>query len=380
MNVASVRLDRIISFCITAYVFIVFAFSGVPIISSMAIFLVGILMFFFAFNFKNIYKPIWFYFVIFYILYFSIPFFILDKFVFEKFGKFVVSSMGAALVGIYIENGIFKFKNIVYISVFAFILNIVMIFLGYNTGPITGVGRYSGLTGNPNTLALCIVLPIFFVYIFSGKFSLKFKFFTLCLAILAVYLTGTRKALFLLILLVSMFLLEVLRKSVLWGGLLASTITLCGACFFKKGHAVLDSVPIFRRVQRVFERTDESLDGRFDLISQGWQLFEESPVFGHGLAQFEVLSGSDVYAHNNYIEVAVAGGLSGLILYYSFYMIAFSNYLKIKTNIYYFIFMLALLINDFFIVSIYSRFQFLVLILFIVSSEKFFLTKNEKFV
>lgn len=379
MSIASIRLHSLVSFCIAAYVLIVFGFAGVPVVSSLGILLVAILMFFCAFDFKSIYKPKWIYFFIFYILYFSIPFFILDNFVFEKLGKFIVSSVGAVIIGLYIENGVFKFKYIIYISIVAFFLNLFVISLGYNTGPMTGVGRYSGLTGNPNVLALSAILPIFFIYLFHCEFSLKFKLFTFCIAILAVYLTGTRKALVLLILLACMFFGEVLKKYLIRGILLlCSFIAFLGFLILKSGSAVLENVPVLRRVMRIFESSDESFDGRLELALQGWELFWESPILGHGLAQFEILSGTNVYAHNNYVEVAVAGGALGLFLYYFFYVMIFCNSLKIKHNIYYFIFVFALLVNDFFIVSIYSRSQFLILILLLVASERFFLESKKR--
>lgn len=379
MSINSVRLRYIISFCIASYIFIVFGFSGVPFVSSLGIGFVAILVFFCAFDFKNIYKPMWIYFFIFYVLYFSTPFFILDDFAFEKLGKFIVSSLGAAIVGLYIENGVFKFKYVIYISIFAFFLNIFSIFVGYNTGPMTGVGRYSGLTGNPNVLALCTVLPVFFIYIFFYEYSLKFKLFTLCNAGLAVYLTGTRKALALLILLVCMFLREVLKKSLFRGFLLLCSIgVFLSILILKTEYTILERVPVFKRMMRIFENSDESLDGRLDLANRGWQLFRESPILGHGLAQFEILSGTNVYAHNNYVEVAVAGGALGLLLYYFFYVMIFCNSLKIKNGFYYFVFIFALLINDFFVVSIYSRSQFLILILFLVSSERFFLAHKDR--
>ena len=55
---------------------------------------------------------------------------------------------------------------------------------------------------------------------------------------------------------------------------------------------------------------------RQEMIAYGWELIQEKPVFGYGLNNYTALYFRNEYAHNNYIEVWVGGGIVGLILYY----------------------------------------------------------------
>jgi O-antigen ligase len=70
---------------------------------------------------------------------------------------------------------------------------------------------------------------------------------------------------------------------------------------------------------------DGSTQTRFDLVMVGLRLFAENPVFGCGLGQFGVASGTGLYAHNEVAEIAGTTGLPGLILYYSVYWLAWKR-------------------------------------------------------
>ena len=67
----------------------------------------------------------------------------------------------------------------------------------------------------------------------------------------------------------------------------------------------------------MIERTDESVAIRQNLVEVGLDLFKEHPVLGHGLGAFGRVSGYGMFAHNNYVEVAINGGIVGLLLYYA---------------------------------------------------------------
>jgi O-antigen ligase len=65
---------------------------------------------------------------------------------------------------------------------------------------------------------------------------------------------------------------------------------------------------------------NESVVERARFIRKGFALLAESPIFGRGLDTFRWLSGEGTYAHNNVIELGVALGLVGIILYYGFHV------------------------------------------------------------
>ncbi len=65
---------------------------------------------------------------------------------------------------------------------------------------------------------------------------------------------------------------------------------------------------------------NESIVERTRFIRKGLDLIGESPVFGTGLDTFRWLSGEGTYAHNNVVELGVALGIVGIVLYYGFHV------------------------------------------------------------
>ena len=72
---------------------------------------------------------------------------------------------------------------------------------------------------------------------------------------------------------------------------------------------------------------EESFNTRYSMIINGLQWFLERPLFGYGIENFGYLYyrkfGVFVYAHNNFIELLVSGGIIGVVLYYSIYIYIF---------------------------------------------------------
>ncbi len=64
---------------------------------------------------------------------------------------------------------------------------------------------------------------------------------------------------------------------------------------------------------------------RLDLIKRGIELFEENPILGVGTGNYTIVSGYNVYSHNNYIEILSNLGLIGFIYYYSMYAYLFKH-------------------------------------------------------
>ncbi len=65
---------------------------------------------------------------------------------------------------------------------------------------------------------------------------------------------------------------------------------------------------------------NQSTVERARFIKKGLSLIAEAPIFGRGLDTFRWLSGEGTYAHNNVIEIGVALGLVGIMLYYGFHL------------------------------------------------------------
>ena len=75
------------------------------------------------------------------------------------------------------------------------------------------------------------------------------------------------------------------------------------------------------RSTQAFESGDEQ--NRVRLLIFGLELFLESPIIGHGLAQFVVLEPTGHYSHNDFIELLATTGLFGTILYLAVFISVF---------------------------------------------------------
>jgi O-antigen ligase len=84
---------------------------------------------------------------------------------------------------------------------------------------------------------------------------------------------------------------------------------------------VLEDLHVYQRLLLMAERADVSTNERFEFAEIGLRLWAESPLWGHGLDQFRVLTYAETYAHNNYVELLVGLGVIGLLLYYALYAV-----------------------------------------------------------
>lgn len=71
---------------------------------------------------------------------------------------------------------------------------------------------------------------------------------------------------------------------------------------------------------------------RASMISTGIDLFLKKPFSGYGLDSFKLVSGFDVYSHNNYIEILVSSGVIGFILFYLPLLLMLVSLFKIRSK------------------------------------------------
>lgn len=81
------------------------------------------------------------------------------------------------------------------------------------------------------------------------------------------------------------------------------------------GFCVERTVAVFNWFSAVGS-VDGSLIDRGRLLAEGATLIVQSPFIGHGLDSFYWISGEALYTHSNYVELSVALGLIGVLLYY----------------------------------------------------------------
>jgi hypothetical protein len=257
--------------------------------------------------------------------------------------------IGATLVGLALSNGV-SLRPLVYAMLVAGAMNVAAGYLGFDISEQVmerlelrpdAQTRLTGLAGNANLLAVQLIAPLFLVYLApSTLISKRWKLIGAGIATYALVVSGSRKAVVMLIVFALFYVLYQylsgrrvsLFKSVL--ALLVS-VTLVGFVFLSPIPDLVYSLDLHAidRFFYILEGRDNSYLYRQYLISRGPDLFWESPIYGHGLNMFRYVSGTGAYAHNNYVELMVNGGVIALILHYVVHLIVLYRARNLPKNI-----------------------------------------------
>lgn len=247
--------------------------------------------------------------------------------------------------------------------------------------------------GNANTYAFALLLGTFSclynLLVFENKRLQVLGLVVNLAAILLfgyqiVFLTGSRKGIFIFILLICLTYLYLLRRqtriiklfSILGGGLLIVGL-----------WQTINLSPHYRRLEAALlfatgrDTGDTSISTRFALSNDALYLWSKKPLLGWGADQFRYISDFGRYSHNNYVELLVTVGIVGFTLFYSIYIYIITygiNFLRSKKNnkknLGFWILLtgISFLIMDIAAVSYYSKLHWIVLstILGLISFHK----------
>lgn len=184
---------------------------------------------------------------------------------------------------------------------------------------------------NINSVAMEFAIAIyvgFFLFWKTNKKNLRLLWLIVSFAMLFVILiTGSRKGFgFLIIPLVVFSFYEFKGHFYYAVGLIAVGIAVIYAMMNISFLYDLMGARLVETVDIVSGDSDHTQDNsRVLLIQAGWEWFLQKPILGYGMNCFRVLSnnhilfwGKNWYAHNNYIEIMVGGGIIGILVYYSY--------------------------------------------------------------
>ncbi|HKM05540.1 MAG TPA: ATP-grasp fold amidoligase family protein [Sphaerochaeta sp.] len=173
---------------------------------------------------------------------------------------------------------------------------------------------------NPNTVGYIFsVATIISLYLFFEKRSWLFLISFTLFPILSLF-SGSRKVFILLS--VGLVLLVLLYQKSMKRALIAAIVA---AALLVLGIVLIMTIEPLNRIigQRLLNmfvqlsgsNVDGSTSVRMGMVASGINMFKQKPFFGWGLGAFTDLGGFGTYAHNNYIELLVAVGLFGTLLY-----------------------------------------------------------------
>ena len=265
-------------------------------------------------------------------------------------------------------------------------------FLKYNTEKIYGVmidrhiPRLIGLTEDPNFFALYITPFLFYFYVKKSK-TIK-DVILLFLLFLLLFLSFSRGAIIGVFGVI--FIYELIKLIFIFSNLpkrisLRKYIPLIAAIFififiFIFISSYMDIVDKVLEMINKRVSTASSGSGRFEIWSNGLDLFQDNFFTGIGLYNFRYYNlhyfNDAHYMHNTHLEVLVEAGIIGFTVYVVFHLLLFYQLVKIcihnKTNIYLLLSYMSMIIQLSVLSAIINEvwFLFLAYIAFIIKVEK----------
>jgi putative inorganic carbon (HCO3(-)) transporter len=85
------------------------------------------------------------------------------------------------------------------------------------------------------------------------------------------------------------------------------------------------------RMQEIFDLKDITIQTRFDAWKDGWNLFLEKPLLGHGLKSYSLIL-KQGYTHNCYLQILVEMGMVGLVSFCWILWVFFSFFIRKRSD------------------------------------------------
>lgn len=209
--------------------------------------------------------------------------------------------------------------------------------IGYKAELIAKHGRASGFGA---TGEYAITLVLFFPFVLSGSVLMKRSnlFKTGCITLVflifvGLVIAGSRNGAVAFLCSMLVYLLILKRKKIM--GLLPIifliiTMIVLGTAAFVVSPSSVKTVVSERFDPSTSEDVKSYTSGRTELWKNGWKLFVDSPLIGHGRNSFMILSQLRGYRycgapHNEYLRCLAEHGLIGFIAFFLIFVKIFQN-------------------------------------------------------
>ena len=233
--------------------------------------------------------------------------------------------------------------------------------------------RFFGTTGNANELAAQLTMGACLIWLMPRRSGLWPCLGAFGLVVFAVGVTGSREGLlitafFLILVLFQGFSMVPKKRRRLFLALVVAVP--CGLGLVAVPLVANQALEILS-VRRAMAGEDSSSQTRAEMVSEGFQLWKNAPVFGNGLDSFRGMSGQDTYSHNTYVELLCDTGFLGAALYYSMYVLVGVRTRRLPRSLWYatWLFVAMLLAADIAQVS-YQRKQSVMILMVLLMATR----------
>ena len=247
-----------------------------------------------------------------------------------------------------------ELKSLLFINFLALLFCAVYILIAVDPEAIgetrIGLGSVGDMwNANDIGLKMCVGLGIALYFFYeTDKNYKRLLYLATCFIFIAIaLLTGSRKALIMIYGIVIIFILIKSRGLNRVYAILFIVVFSVGLYFLIMNYEPLYNV-MGKRVEDMISglfgggTDDGSFNDRARFIEYGLRWFGNRPLLGYGIGNFSELSAAqfgemyDTYAHNNFIEILVSGGIVGFVIYYAAYLYVlykFLHYVFVKHDL-----------------------------------------------
>ena len=246
------------------------------------------------------------------------------------------------------------------------------VFLGLHSVGMTEYLAKYGLQSNE--MGFCFGIAFLASFFLWKKYPKHFYSFAICINALFILLCGSRKALIYLVVGLGVYFSLTSKKNII------PRIILVGFIGIVAFYCIMNIPILYRLIGFRFSslldifnggRGTDSTYTRVLMIEYGIRMIKENPWFGSGFNSFYQSygswSGNYKYAHNNYIELLVSGGVVFTIIYYLRYVLLLKKYMSYYVSnrdnleiVIYVTMAISILVADIATVSYYYQIYYLV--------------------
>lgn len=233
-----------------------------------------------------------------------------------------VDIAGALLIWVALQNGV-KGVMVAYSAAFGAGVQALVALTQFMS---SGTSRAAGLTGNANSLAIQLSLTAFLLLLILPR-ERWVKLLAFALIVTATVTTGTRKLVFVWFSYIVLLLRDVsplFRRPSVGTALVLFLLPVAVWASLTFGSTLLsplEEVTLVQRLEGTFEGKETKK--RSGLMEDALLVWQEKPVFGHGIDQYRYSGSYTTYSHNNYTEILANFGVVGIVLFYSIYLVLF---------------------------------------------------------